>query len=185
MSDLSSELQYLRDQVAARFGGRIETTTDYDSLSYAIEARTRQQVSSSTLKRLWGYVKLHPRPRTATLDILAQYAGRKDFRELCSELAETSAFISTDRLESGTLEPHCNVRLRWLPDRCVTLEFIGGSSFRVLDSGTSKLRSGDEFEADSFLKGHPLYINGIRRNGETLPSYVAGRSAGLTGIETL
>ena len=185
MTKSENELKFLREEVAAKFGGRLETTTDYDALSDAIEVSTHERVSTSTLKRLWGYVSLSPRPRTATLDLLSQYVGREDFRALTRELAETSSFLSEDRLDSSSLAPGVKVRLSWLPDRVVTLSYLGDKRFRVLDSGTSKLREGDEFEAGAILQGHPLYLDTITREGKQLPSYVAGRSAGLTSIEIL
>ena len=55
--------------------------------------------------------------------------------------------------------------------------------FEVLDSGTSKLRSGDKFSVKEFMKGQPLYISGIIRDGKTLPEYVAGRKAGIKDIK--
>ena len=185
MTDYSPELQYLLDQVSATFGGRLETTTDFDSLSYAIENSVHQHISSSTLKRLWGYVQPRPRPRTATLDVLAQYARRSDYRSLCKELHESSDFISTEKLESGALKPGDRFVIRWLPDRSVMLECLGDKCFKVIDQGRSKLRSGDVFHASVFLKNHPLYIDDLTRDGSVLQPYVAGRSTGLTAIERI
>ena len=183
MTDNSTELQFLIDETARRFGGRLETTTDFDALSESIETATRERISASTLKRIWGYVSKHPRPRTATLDILSRYAGRRDFRSLCQEIQLTSGFLSAEKIESASLAPDTMVILRWLPDRYIKLKYEGANKYKVLDGGSSKLQAGDTFEALSFLKGHPLYLNRILRGDEVLPPYVAGRSAGLQSLE--
>ena len=183
MTDHSSEIQYLLNLVASRFGGRLETTTDFDALANAIEDCLRMHISASTLKRLWGYVNLHPRPRTETLDILSKYAGRKDFRDICQEWHNVSGFISTDYITTSGLKPYEEVVLCWNPSRRVRLIHLGNKRFRVLDPGGSKLEVGDEFEINAFLKGHPLYLEGINRKGKILPPYVAGKTAGIISIE--
>ena len=48
----------------------------------------------------------------------------------------------------------------------------------VFDSGLGGLSAVKEF-----MKGQPLYISGIIREGKTLPEYVAGRTAGITDIK--
>ena len=185
MTDYSPELQYLLDQVSATFGGRLETTTDFDSLSYEIENSVHQHISSSTLKRLWGYVQPQPRPRIATLDVLSQYVGRSGYRSLCKELDKSSDFITTEKLEAAALQPGDRFLIRWLPDRNVILECLGDKCFKVIDHGNSKLRSGDVFHASVFMKNHPLYIDDLTRNGSVLQPFVAGRITGLTSIDRI
>lgn len=182
MTNNSPELQFLKDEVARTFGSRLETATDFDALSVSIEARIGSLISVSTLKRLWGYVQPQARPRMSTLDLLAQYTGRDTYAALCRDLLDTSAFISAERVDAASLGPGTELQLSWMPDRTVRIEALGDKRFRVLDPGRSKLREGDEFEAGAILKGHPLYIDCILRNGSTLPPYVAGRSGGLTEI---
>lgn len=182
MIDNSSGLLFLKDEVAHTFGSRLETATDFDALSESIEAGIGALISPSTLKRLWGYVRPQTKPRMSTLDLLAKYCGRDNYASLCTELRDSSAFITTSRTDSAALLPGAEVMLQWLPDRTVLVRYLGDRRFRVLDGGSSKLREGDEFEATSFLVGHPLYIDVIVRDGKPLPPYVAGRSGGLTGI---
>ena len=185
MTNNSPELQFLRDEVARTFGSRLETSTDFDALSVSIEARIGSLISVSTLKRLWGYVRPQARPRMSTLDLLAQYTGRDSYAALCRDLLDTSGFISAERVDAASLGPGTELQLSWIPDRTVRLKSLGGKRFRVVDPGNSKLKSGDEFEASTILKGHPLYIDGILRNGSPLPPYVAGRSGGLTDVKLL
>lgn len=176
------EISYLRDEVAKQYGGRLRTSTDFDALEAAIAEKLSDTVSSATLKRLWGYVSLHPNQRQSTLDLLARYTGRKDFRSLCLELQETSDFFAETSIRSEEIEAGRHLELRWMPDRVVIFRALGAGLFEVEDGGRSKLRAGDRVEALEFIQGQPLYLS-IVRNGERLRPYVAGRAKGLTHIE--
>lgn len=178
----SPEISYLLDEVARKYGGRLETSTDFNALEAAIGEALGETVSSATLKRLWGYVALHPRQRLSTLDLLARYAGRKGYRAMCLELQQTSGFLSATTVRSNELTPGSHIRLGWMPDRIVLVRNLGGNRFEVEDAGTSKLRAGDIAEATEFILGQPLYLS-ILRNGKRLQPYVAGRAKGLTRLE--
>ena len=181
------ELNFLLKSVEKVYGRRVATTTDFESLSVVIEHEIGELLSASTLKRLWGYVGDRRTPRADTLDILSKYCGKKDFREFCAWLAEESGvdseFISSRFIRSCDLAAGDNLALGWAPDRLVRVAYLGGERFRVISSGNSKLKAGDEFEADGFLLNFPLYITAIYREGEVLPSYVAGRVHGLSVLE--
>lgn len=179
----SPEIEFLRDETIKRFGGRVKTSKDYEALSASIQASVGESVSTSTLKRFYGYMTIKPQPRSSTLDVLSKYIGRASYRDLCRELQESSGFLSVEALRATDIEPGGLILLRWMPDREVKLVHMDGLRFKVVDSGKSKLREGDEFEVLEFIKGHPLYIPGITRDGGRLPEYVAGRTAGLTAIE--
>ena len=176
-----NEIDYLREKVAGRYGGRLETSTDFDALEAAIREALGETVSSATLKRIWGYVSRHPRPRLSTLDLLARYTGRDHFRALCLELQETSGFLSAQMVRGQDLEVSKHLKLSWMPDRTVILKSLGGCRFEVEDAGSSKLLKGDIVETMEFIQGQPLYLS-IWREGKILP-YVAGRARGLTHIE--
>ena len=178
----SPEIQYLLDEVARIFGGRLETSTDFNLLESAIAEQLSETISAATLKRLWGYVSMQPRYRRSTLDLLARYTGRRDYRALCLELQETSGFLSVEQvLRSDGIEAGKHLEISWMPDRTIRLLALGGSRFSVEDGGRSKLRTGDIVRALEFLQGQPLYLE-IEREGRSLPPYVAGRARGITGI---
>ena len=89
------ELSFLLSEVEKKYGRRVATSTDFESLSVVIEMSVGELISSSTLKRLWGYVSLNPTPRIATLDVLARFVGYRNFKEFCEGLKDSQAFIST------------------------------------------------------------------------------------------
>ena len=178
------ELAYLLDEVEQKYGRRIATTTDFESLSVVIEHQIGEMLSSSTLKRLWGYVSLNPTPRIATLDILSRYIGHKNFKAFCESLKESKAFVSTfftSKYQTvSELTPGVIVTIGWAPNRVVNLNYLGGFQFEVLSSENSQLLPGDRFELSEIIVGYPLYISRILRNGEYTPSYVAGRQRGIS-----
>jgi len=58
------------------------TNEDFDELGDRIFEKTSVRLSVSTLKRIWGKVKYDHSPTTATLNVLARYAGFENWREL-------------------------------------------------------------------------------------------------------
>ena len=183
MNENTPEIDFLLKEVAAKFGGPVASSKDFEALSLKIEEKTGQIVSVSTLKRLYGYMSLKPKPRVTTLDILSRFIGMESYRELCVKLQESSDFLNVETVASETLNPGQELSISWLPDREVRLRHISGQEFEVLDPGTSKLRQGDRFSVIDFMKGQPLYISGILRDGVRLPEYVAGKTAGLKEIK--
>lgn len=177
------ELAYLLTEVENKYGRRIATTTDFESLSVVIEHQIGEMVSSSTLKRLWGYVSLNPTPRISTLDVLSRYLGYKDFKQFCENLKESktydSNFFTAQCLIVADLEPGTNVTIGWLPNRLVTLNYMGEFSFEVVMSENSQLKVGDSFELTEIIAGYPLYISRVLRDGEYTPPFVAGRQGGI------
>lgn len=178
-----TEIEYLKQLIAQTYGAPVETSSDFERLSNTIEETLKQSVSVSTLKRLWGYVSMAPKPRMSTLDILCRYVGRKDYRQLCIELQQSSSFFSADKVFASELETGTKIMLGWQPDRLVTLVYLGQFKFAVIESVHSKLHEGDVLEFSSVLLGHPLYVGKVERAGQVMQSYVAGRASGINKIE--
>ena len=73
----------------------------------------------------------------------------------------------------------------YIPNRLVTLAYLGDDRFEVLDSANAKLLPGDRIEASCLLKGWPLFVPGILRAGTLTPPYIAGKAHGLSVLEKL
>ena len=185
------ELAYLLTEVEKKYGRRIATTTDFESLSVVIEHQIGELISSSTLKRLWGYVSLNPTPRVATLDVLSRFVGHRDFKAFCNHLKESLVYASnffTSRCQTvAELKPDTTVHIGWAPNRLVKMRYLGNYQFEVMSSENSQLMTGDRFELSEIIVGYPLYISRILRNGAYTPSYVAGQIDGinLLKVETV
>lgn len=183
------EIVFLLSLVQKKYGRRIATTTDFESLSVVIEHETGEILSSSTLKRLWGYVSSHPTPRKETLDILCRYIGYRDFKTFCEDLLTndtfSSNFLTVEAVYCSDLKPDAEVLIGWNPNRLVKLKYLGDSIFEVVSSQNSKLLEGDRFERPYFISGHPLFLPRILRSGEYTPAYIAGNDGGLTILKVL
>ena len=180
------ELQALIAAVEKRFREEVRTTAAFERLSAALEYELGEGLGASTLKRIWGYIPSITTPRLSSLNILARYVGYpsfKAFRQVLSETEESGYLSSRMCLTSDDLAAGDVVVLGWAPDRRVTLRYLGDARFEVTESFRSKLTAGDIFESSCFLKGWPLFVPGVLRNGEMTPPYIAGKAHGLTLLE--
>lgn len=182
------ELQALIVAVEKRFGEEIRTTAAFERLAAALEAVLKEGLGASTLKRIWGYVPDGTTPRLSTLDILARYAGYEGFKAFRKATfgGDNSDFITGRTcITSDELQPGDRLALEWLPDRRVTLRYKGEALFEVVQSAGTKLRPGDVFECSCILKGWPLLVPYILRDGVKTPPYIAGKAHGITALEKI
>ena len=183
------ELHYLLSCVEMHYGKKLATTSDYESLSCMIEMETGELISSSTLKRLYGYVTMKTVPRKSTLDILAKYVGKDTYDAFYSSAmtdpSVNSTFFSRNSVSANQLEVSQLVRIGWEPGRVVTLRYLGDMTFEVVESINSKLRKGDRFVQTAFFQGYPLYISQILRDGSFTDPYMAGMQEGLNLVKIL
>ena len=181
------ELNYLLDLVEKHYGRKLSTTTDFESLSVIIEKTTGDLLSSSTLKRLYGYVSLNTVPRKTTLDILSRFIGNRDYETFRISLSNdpqfSSRFFSAKTVTTSELKAGDRLRIGWPANRIVTLNYLGDDLFEVDTSVNASLVKGDRFLQVSFMKGYPLYLSRILRDGDYTPAYVAGMNSGLNLIE--
>jgi len=66
-------------EVTTSYGQPLKIRKDFAMLANSIFEKTRQNVSASTLMRIFGYTKSSSLPNISTLDLLAVYAGYSDF----------------------------------------------------------------------------------------------------------
>lgn len=189
MAKIVPELNYLLAEVEKRYGRRLSTSADFEALSVVVEHESGELISASTLKRLWGYVTLKPTPRISTLNVLSRYIGKRDFNTFRQSILDNehyvSNFFSVKKICSSDLKEGAEVLIGWAPNRLVTLLHGGDGKFTVIKSENSKLLEGDQFQAESFMIGYPLYIPRILRNGEYTLSYIAGTQDGLNKVDVI
>ena len=176
--------QRLCSEIERALGCRIQTPKDFQYLSERIYDRLHVMVSSTTLKRLWGYLADDVEPRPATLGILARFLGYRDWEDYCvrsAMLPETqSSPVMSRRLSVMTeLRAGDCVRLSWLPDRVCEVEYLGGLRFRIVSSENTRLRAGDTFSCSMIIEGEPLYIDNLRQNDAAPLAYVCGKRSGI------
>lgn len=76
-------IEVLKTAVTEVFGRNLDSPSDFDALSLAIQNKVKQNISATTLKRVFGYIKSDSLPSTATMSILAQYAGYAGWSDFC------------------------------------------------------------------------------------------------------
>ena len=183
------EIIELLSYVEQKYPKNLQTTTDFEEFSFHLKQETGEQISASTLKRLWGYVNDSHTPRPQTLDILSRYIGHDYFKTFCnwikSSTAYNSSFFATKQILSKDLSPGQEVEIGWAPNRYLRLQYQGNGFFFITEALQSKLQKGDSFEAAAFLLKQPLYLPYILRNGNKTSPFIAGRNGGLTLINQL
>lgn len=183
------EIEELKRLVEEHYGKHLTTTTDFEEFSVILRLRHEIFVSPSTLKRLYGYVSDSHKPRMQTLDSLSAYIGHKDYASFLLWLKNStrynSSFFDACQLVSSDLEPGECVEIGWSPNRVLRLEYLGDSTYRVLESRNSKILAGDMFVTGCFIKKSPLFLPYIERNGERTASFVAGRNGGLSIVKKI
>ena len=93
----------LREAIETVADRKMRTPKDFDFLSDAIFEKLHQKISTTTLKRLWGYLSEPVTPRTSTLDLLAQFIGVESWEVFQQQAQKGKAFVSKE--ESKHLEP--------------------------------------------------------------------------------
>ena len=152
MNTFKPEIQELLKAVEKKYSQNLRTTTDFDVFSLHLKLQLDVSISTSTLKRLWGYVKDKHKPRNQTLDSLCtihrqlqrvlRLPERQQFVQfilLCLETDSNQKSLGREEIEIG-----------WSPNRYLHLQYQGDSWFEVVEAQHSKLVQGDRFEAVSF-----------------------------------
>lgn len=186
---VTPEIEELKMHVERRYGKVLATSTDFDRYSSHIKNKYHIDISPSTLKRLWGYVNDHHKPRVQTLNQLSQYIGYANYSDFISWLKTStkynSSFFNAVQVTSSDVKLGASIEIGWSPNRLVRLQSLGNSVFEVIQSINSKLCVGDRFMTGCFIKNQPLYLSYIDREGERTAPFVAGRNGGLTIINVL
>ena len=84
-------IKQLRRAVERTLGRKMQTNKDFDCLSDSVYDQTHAKISTTTLKRIWGYLSEGVTPRRYTLDQLAHFVGYDDFDAFCASLETDKA----------------------------------------------------------------------------------------------
>ena len=168
-------------------GNDLRQPSDCEILSLDIESKTGVHIGSTTLKRLIGFAQDERTPHASTLDAIARYLGYAHWEELSKiEDKGNSDFDSSDEeVRSADLQPDAIVEITYLPDRKVSMKYLGNNHYQVEESLNSKLQVGDELEIQNFVLHHPLLVLNVWRCGEPLGQFTAGRVSGLSSVMIL
>ena len=114
-------LAHLRAALEKAADRQMSVPRDFERLSELVFEKVHQNVSSTTLKRLWGYLKDSSMPRESTLDILAQFVGYSNWQDFVNtHTANHEDTTSTEKLTADQLavenvrRPKGAASRRWL-----------------------------------------------------------------------
>lgn len=182
------DINKLRKEVEIKFGRKIINPSDFDALYLAIKRETRKEISVSTLKRLWGYVKYDSKPRVEILSILSRYLGFTDWQDFLNSdrISDISEFLNQDIIESKDLESGDILHLNWAPNRICKLKYLNDATFIVIEAENSKIQKDDVIRCNIFVKGEPMLCSSIQRNDKIIAEcYVAARRRGIQTINLI
>ena len=183
----SSEVFELRKELERSLGKKLKTPADFEFCVGAIWERLHQNISPTTLKRMWGYIEGADTTRLSTLNLLSHYLGYSDWDGFRRHLEENSESQSNEMINptllSSSLHNGERVEIQWQPNRRCVLEYLGENSFVVIESEHSKLQKGNTFECLSFYLHHPLYIDTLVQGDNAPVSFVVGKRDGLTVVK--
>lgn len=171
----------LREEIEKSIGRKILTPRDFTLLRNSLYERTHILLSTSTLKRVWGYMK-GGETRDSTLSELARYIGYASFQDFAaasgavdsSGLVGKRHFRVRDMLNVGD-----RLILFWQPGRRCETEYLGNETFRVVESEQTRLQAGDTFKCSLVIEGEPLYLDELHRVGLSATAYVCGKRVGI------
>lgn len=179
-------IEDLKKEIELKFGRQLVTPSGFDELYLRIKSVTGKEISVSTLKRIWGYVKYEHQPRYEILSILARFLGYHDWNEFqaSKELESASDFLNTDIIESKNLRKGEIVKVTWAPDRECEFVYLDNSIFKVMKARNSKISLGDTFSCNLMSLGQPLMCASVKRDGNLIAEcYIAGRKGGISSLK--
>lgn len=181
---IRQELMILRKKVEEKSSLRVRTSRDFENLAETITESGAGYISASTLKRIWGYVEDNGGKHTATLDVLARYAGYPrgfgEFKKKIETQYQTdSGYVSKRVLDILTLEPGKMVEVEWLPNRKITLRKEEECIMEVTESRNAKLEVGMRVKCPRIVEGDTLLLDIIKSTHKKPLLYEAGKTHGV------
>ena len=173
----------LLDEVEQRAGYHLRSTSDFNRLSTQVFETVGVTISSSTLKRLWGYVEGYDTVRVSTLDILAKFVGCDNWEAYCRlQNGDEGSFwldgalgIAMSELQVGDL-----IEITWSPGRRIVASYMGQGRMRVEQSERGKLAVGDTFSCSGIVNGQPLLLTQVQHRGNMhVVNYQCGKHGGV------
>lgn len=187
MQKTSPEISELKKRIEQQLKRKVKTPNDFIFLSGAIWERTRQTMSPTTLKRLWGYIEGADETRNSTLEILSQFLGFNNWDEFLAEIHKDKGSdpVTSPHIKSETLQVGDRVFVSWKPDRRCTFRYLGNMKFIVEKAENSKLKKGNTFFASLFILGEPLYLSDLVQGNDAPVAFVVGNKDGLCELKVL
>lgn len=168
-------------------GCDVSTLQGANFLMYDIAAKTGENISINTIKRLVGLIDYNKSHREYILHIIASYLGFSSYEMLLQTVEDkiSNFNIPENFIDLTILPPGAKLELRWSPDRIINIRHLANGIYEVDRSVNSKLKEKDQLQMTYIANSFPLYIKNVVRDGESLGNYSAAMEKGLTEIKTI
>lgn len=175
---------YIKDLLQQKAKRELRLPADCEYLTLDIETVTGEHIGVNTIKRLLGFIDDEREPRLSTLDIIARYLDYDNWDALkCFDDKSNSSFsASDDEIRVNDLHQGQHLQISYLPDRLIELEYQGDEYFLVVNSQNSKLQIGDKLTICHIVKGYPLLVSHVWRDGVDIGAFTAGKAQGISFI---
>lgn len=135
MTGVNKYIDKLLEFVEFEYAGTLQTPKDFLCLSLDIQKRTGYNVSVSTIKRLFGYVKYGNSPSLRTLNTFSQFIGYSDFNRFCSDMDNNVNFhvpriVLSDKIVSKGDAVMIKVH-RLSSSKLLMLRYLGNFKFSI------------------------------------------------------
>lgn len=144
-------------------GFTIKSSADFSRLAELIATQTKEYVSETTLKRLFGYIEGWQNPRPGVWNILSRFVGFANEDAFCKAYGldpeAISGVVTVDSLPASKLHDGAEVELRWYPDRYLRTRYAKDGIFEILEAQNTRLQAGGRFHTDCFIAGDALLLN--------------------------
>ena len=173
----------IKDKIQQRFGQEIRYSKDCETLAVHISQTCKTQVSGSTVRRLYGFVKGIREPRQYTLDIIAEYLGHKGWPQLLSsfEKGEEVSEKILERLKAQQIKTGQTIQLTYEPRKEIEIKKTG-TVFLVVSSNEKKLLLNDEVKFALLELHYPLTFTHVIRQGASIGRLQLATVSGITSI---
>lgn len=178
-----NSIERLKEDVLQKMGHTLDSPTDFDYLALQVKNVTGEDISSTTLKRLFGYIPSQGSTRKSSLSILARYLGYTGWSNYTENKHVNSGFMSRKVIIADKLSEGNVIEVAWNPDREVAFVALGDSRFAVIRNVSSQLEEGDVAEITMFILNQPLQIKNVIRDGKNIGPYSAGLNGGLIKLD--
>lgn len=185
MNKTSPEILELKKRIEESLNRKMKTPTDFIFLSGAVFERTRETMSPTTLKRLWGYIDGADKTRNSTLEILSRFLGFANWDEFLESISHenNSDEVLSPHIKAIELNVGDRVRVSWMPNRSCTFRYLGNEQFIVEKAENSKLKEGNTFYCNLLILGEPLYLSHLVQGDNPPIDFVIGNKGGLCELE--
>ncbi len=138
----------VKELIENRYGQKVRYPRDCEGLSADILAKANDRISSSTLKRLFGFVKAQNYPNQHTLDVIAIYLGYPEWKDVPgSQFAETNNEKSTASEQNTPTAPASRKKLLYSVIGILALATLGYFIVQTIRSNETTVSKRSQYDS--------------------------------------